>query len=90
MGIKDLFRKTKSTASDAAEAVVDTAGDVAEKAKDVAGDAVDKTREAVGNAAEAVVDKVDDLTGGRVPEAIKEAVDRTDDEADHGGADEEE
>ena len=47
---------------------------------DVAGDAVDKTRGVVGNAAEAVVDKVDDVSGGRVPDAVKSAVDKIDGE----------
>ena len=42
MGIRDLFRKTKATASDVAEGAVDAAGDAAEKAKDVVADAFEK------------------------------------------------
>ena len=89
MGIKDLFRRTKNTVTDAAEKAADAAGDAAEKAMDVAGDAVDKTREVVGNAAEAVVDKVDDVSGGRVPDAVKGAVDKIDGDTDEGGDEEE-
>lgn len=69
MGIKDFADKAKDAVTDAAD-----------KAMDVAGDAIDKTRDVVGNAAEAVVDKVDDVSGGRVPDAVKNAIDKIDGE----------
>lgn len=47
-----------------------------DKAKDMAEDARDK----IGDAAEAAVEKVDEMTGGKVPDAIKDAVDKIDGE----------
>ena len=60
-----LFDKAK----EAAEGAIDKAKEAAEGARDMA-----------GNAAEAVVGKVDDMTGGKVPDAIKDAVDKIDGE----------
>ncbi len=62
--------------------------DMAEKAKEAITGAAGKARGVVGDAAEAVVDKVDDVSGGKVPDAVKKAVDKIDGE-DETGADEE-
>jgi len=58
----------------------DKAKDAAEGAMDKAKDAAEGARDVVGNAAESVVDKVDDMTGGKVPDMIKDAVDKIDGE----------
>ena len=65
----------------------DKAKDAAEGAMDKAKDAAEGARDVVGNAAEAVVDKVDDMTGGKVPDAIKNAVDKIDGEVDEDNDD---
>jgi hypothetical protein len=41
-------------------------------------DFADKAKDALGD----VVDKVDDATGGKVPDAVKNAVDKVDGEVD--------
>lgn len=62
----------------------DKAKDAAEGAMDKAKDAAEGARDVVGNAAEGLVEKVDDMTGGKVPDAIKEAVDKIDGEDEIG------
>ncbi len=52
--------------------------DFADKAKDALGDA----REKIEDVAEAAVDKVDDMTGGKVPDKVKDLVDKIDGEDD--------
>ena len=47
---------------------------------DKAKDAAESARDAVGNAAEAAVEKVDDMTGGKVPDVVKDVVDKIDGE----------
>jgi len=76
MGLKDFADKAK----EAADKAMDVAGDAAGKAMDVAGDAVEKARDVAGSAAETAVGKVDDMTGGKVPDAVKNAVDKIDGE----------
>ncbi len=58
----------------------DKAKEAAEGAMDKAKDAAEGARDMAENAAEAVVNKVDDMTGGKVPDAIKDAVDKIDGE----------
>ena len=56
-----------------------------DKAKDALGD----VREKAEDVAEKVVDKVDDMTGGKVPDAVKNIVDKIDGEDDEAEAAEE-
>ncbi len=88
MGFKDMADKAKDAlgdvgekAKDVGEKAKDIAGDVGEKAKDLAGDA----RDAVGNAAEAATEKIDDATGGKVPDSVKKVVDKIDGEDETPG-----
>lgn len=67
MGIKEFADKAKARLGGAAEK---------------AGDAADVVRDKVGHAAEAAVDKVDDMTGGKVPDSVKNVVDKIDGDGD--------
>lgn len=48
--------------------------DMADKAKD----ALEDVRDTAGDLAEKAVDKIDDATGGKVPDAVKDIVDKID------------
>lgn len=52
--------------------------DFSDKAKDALGE----VREKAEDVAAKVVDKVDDATGGKVPDSVKDAVDKIDGETD--------
>ena len=88
--LKELADKAKGTASDVAEKAVGTATGVASKARNAemttkavgtASEVAGKARHlmtnvigSVGDAAGSVVIRIDDATGGRVPDVVKQAV----------------
>ena len=49
---------------------------------DKAKEALEDVRDKVEDVAEAIVDKVDQVSGGKVPDAVKNAVDKIDGEDD--------
>lgn len=52
------------------------------KVTDQAKDAIDTAREKAEDLAEQAVHKVDEVTGGKVPDAVKKAVDKIDSKDD--------
>jgi uncharacterized protein YjbJ (UPF0337 family) len=95
MGIKEMADKAKEAAGEAAGKAKEAAGEAAGKAKEAAGDMAEKAgglagtvRHRVGGAAEAVVGKVDEMSGGRIPESVKHAVDKLDGAVDEADEDE--